>query len=133
PAATFVVEPQPVRGYRVTSAEGPAAARLRPAALALLELLGQPSPSGPEQIHAWLGPVGPQGEFVRVAIERLPGGEFRYRQAWFADKALPPHPAKLGFTPSLAELPEPEEWPADVARVLACARRAAEGGSEWVF
>jgi hypothetical protein len=133
PTATFVVEPQPVHGYRITAAAGPAAARLRRSALAVLGLLGQPSPSGPEQVHAWLGPAGPQGEFVRVAIERLPGGEFRYQQAWFPDKALPPHPARLNFPPGSPDRPEPSEWPADLVRILDCARRSADsGGTEWI-
>jgi len=131
--ATFVVEPQPVHGYRITAAAGPAAARLRRSALAVQGLLGQPSPSGPDTVHAWLGPAGPQGEYVRVAIERLPGGEFRYQQAWFPNKALPPHPARLNFPPGSRDLPEPHEWPGDLVRILDCARRSADsGGTEWI-
>jgi hypothetical protein len=133
PIATFVVEPQPVHGYRVTSSDGPDAGRLQRSALRLLDSLGQPSPNGPPSIHAWLGPIGPRGEFVRVVIERKEGGEFRFRQVWYSDKGLPAHPARCGLAAGVADFPEPAQWPSDVPRVIETARRAAESGdNEWV-
>jgi hypothetical protein len=83
PVAIFVVEREAGKGYRVTSAHGPRADELKVRALALLDRLGQPDPTGPEEIYNWLGPIAPTGEYVGVTVRLTTTGEARYHQAWF--------------------------------------------------
>jgi len=83
PAATFLIEREPVEGYQVTSAQGRYAEQWKRRALDLLDTLGQPDPKGPSESQRLVGPVGPTGELVHVRVELLPNGEARYHQAWF--------------------------------------------------
>ncbi|MCS6898106.1 MAG: hypothetical protein NZM29_09050 [Nitrospira sp.] len=83
PSACFVVERVPSEGYQVTSAEGRYANEWKGRALALLDALGQPDPTGPAEYYRWVGPIAPSGEYVGVFVKLTPNGEARYHQAWF--------------------------------------------------
>ena len=88
PIATFVVERDPTRGYRVASREGQEADALAEAALAVLDAIGQPDPRGRQVSFRWLGPMQPSLCYVGVWVTVLPSGEARYQQTWY-------RPAKL--------------------------------------
>lgn len=83
PEAVFVVERLPGRGYVVTSATGHRSQVLAPAALAILDRLGQPDPRGPDEVQRWLPDAGPDHQPVYVRIHRTSEGESVYRQTWF--------------------------------------------------
>ncbi len=95
PTATFVIEREAGKGYHVKSSSGPGAGELATPALALLDALGQPDPDGPEEYFRCLGPVGPSGEYVGVAVRLKPNGEARFHQAWFKVPSLQLRPPRL--------------------------------------
>jgi hypothetical protein len=94
PVASFVIEREAGRGYRVTAADGdcPEARSIR--ALKLLDDLGQPDPRGPNELFRWLGPIAPSGEYIAVSIKLMPNGEARYHQGWFRLRT-PAHGGRL--------------------------------------
>lgn len=87
PFACFVVERSPGTGYHVASAEGDGADEWKERALALLNVLGQPDPNGPEESFLWVD--SPSGNYVGVSVTLLPNGEARYHQAWFQTPRVP--------------------------------------------
>lgn len=129
PIATFVVERQPGEGYLVTSSAGKRSSQLQREALRILDLLGHHPAEGPEEVDAWLGPVGSTSAYVRIHVQRTESGQTRYGQAWFDERHLPQHPACFDCRMG-CEMPSPEAAaPLDANRVLEFARRAAEGGA----
>jgi hypothetical protein len=95
PAATFVIEREAGKGYHVKSSAGPLAGDLETPALALLDVIGQPDPSGPEEYFRWLRPVAPSGAHVGVVVRLKPNGEARFHQAWFDIASLSARPPRL--------------------------------------
>jgi len=87
PFACFVVQRSPGTGYQVASAEGDGADEWKERALALLDVLGQPDPNGPEESFLWVD--SPSGNYVGVSVTLLPNGEARYHQAWFQTPRVP--------------------------------------------
>ena len=83
PVATFVVEREPAKGYRVTARQGEEADVFAEAALKLLDRLGQPDPRAESISFRWLDSVGPTRCCVGVWVSLLPSGEARYQQAWY--------------------------------------------------
>ena len=83
PIAAYVVDRDPIRGYRVASREGREADAHADAALAALDAIGQPDPRGPQVAFRWLGPIEPSRCYVAVWVTMLPSGEARYQQAWY--------------------------------------------------
>ena len=83
PIATFVVERDPAKGYRVASREGQDADAFADAALSVLDAIGQPDPRGRQVTFRWLGPTAPSNCYVAVWVTMLPSGEARYQQAWY--------------------------------------------------
>ena len=127
--ARFVIERDPVRDYQIVETEGARAQDLINEAWALLDVLGQPRPGGHEQLHAWLGPVGAgNAHFVRVVVERFPGGELRYHQLWYAAGDLPTRPACVRWQAVAEPTPPPAGWPDDIDRIVSLAKTAVEAG-----
>ena len=89
PIATFVVERDPAKGYRVASREGQEADAFADAALSVLDVIGQPDPRGQQVTFRWLGPMGPSKCYVAVWVTMLPSGEARYQQAWYRPTKTP--------------------------------------------
>ncbi len=83
PAAVFVIERRPGEGYAITNQQGPESDHLKTAAVHLLDVIGQPDPAGPKELHKWLGPVGPTGHFVGVTVHLFETGQARFHQSWF--------------------------------------------------
>ena len=83
PIAVYVVDRDPIKGYRVASREGREADVHADAALAALDAIGQPDPRGPQVAFHWLGPIEPSRCYVAVWVTMLPSGEARYQQAWY--------------------------------------------------
>lgn len=83
PIAAYVVDRDPIRGYRVASRQGREADVHADAALAALDAIGQPDPRGPQVAFRWLGPIEPSRCYVAVWVTMLPSGEARYQQAWY--------------------------------------------------
>jgi hypothetical protein len=92
PIASFVVEREAGRGYRVTAANGDCPEERRTRAVSLLDDLGQPDPKGPDEYFRWLGPIAPSGEYIVVSIRLMPNGEARYHQGWFRIPTRPNGP-----------------------------------------
>jgi hypothetical protein len=88
PVASFVVEREVGRGYRVTASNGDCPEERKTRALKFLDDLGQPDPRGPKEFFRWLGPIAHSGEYIVVSIKLMPNGEARYHQGWF--RLLPP-------------------------------------------
>ena len=117
--ARFVIERDPERDYEIVEAEGSRAQDLRKDAMALLDQLGHPRLEESDVLHGWLGPIGPERcYYVRVVVERLPAGEFRYCQWWFAADDLPPNPARCN-----------KDTPDDMERIVALAKAAKEAAA----
>lgn len=83
PSAFFVIERLPTKGYQVKSADGPRAAEWKDKARELLDLLGQPDPTGPSEQIRLVGPVGATDQYVTVVMKLKENGEAVYNQAWF--------------------------------------------------
>ncbi len=83
PVASFVIEREAGRGYRVTAANGDCPEERKTRALKLLDEIGQPDPKGPNEFLRVLGPIAPAGEYIFVSINLMPNGEARYHQGWF--------------------------------------------------
>ncbi len=83
PCAWFEVRRVPGKGYQVTSANGAGAEERKADALAVLELLTQPNPFGPQEYQRWIGPIPGSEENVAVTVRLLPEGDALYHQAWF--------------------------------------------------
>jgi hypothetical protein len=83
PVASFVIQRESGKGYRVTGVDGEYADEWKTQALALLDDLGQPDPKGPSDFFRWLGPVAPSGAYVGVSVKLMANGEARYHQGWF--------------------------------------------------
>ena len=83
PVATFVIEREAAKGYRVTARRGDEAGVFAEAAIKLLDRLGQPDPRAEPVSFRWLDSVGPARCCVGVWVSLLPSGEARYQQAWY--------------------------------------------------
>ena len=89
PIARIDIGREPLVGYKIISGSGPSFERVKPHVFSVLDVLGQPDPSGPQTFHRWVGPVGPQNDFVGVKTTFLPNGDAVFEQEWFGNNRKP--------------------------------------------